>query len=116
MNFTLSIAPFNKVDMLSKSIETPSAEFLSFVDNWCSDMLSSFSENLSLSPNSNIRTVLNEIEVVCDVIEGCRNYPHCNHLTIPAYILTGILHEELYDPNKDLEMIKYLVTLLKECK
>lgn len=116
MRVNSTIAPFHKVDMSSVQDRYQLDSFLKIVINYCTAMLEATAEELT-TPELFEHT-LDTIDELSSIIEACEFTLLTGkvNVVLPAWILKDMLRFECFQPEKNITVIRYIISLIKECK
>lgn len=119
MSVNSTIAPFHKVDMSKHSSDRHIDDFLQMVVNYSSAKLEVIAqEELYHAPGRDITPIIDTVNELVNLIETCKlsiETPFCTGF-IPAWVLVDMLRFECLQPKKNTAVMRYIISLIKECK
>ena len=119
MSCRTNLAPFHKVDMSKHSTDRHVNDFLQMVVNYCSAKLEiGAKDELCFCPDHFVEPVLDDVETLINLIETCEFSMQSTVVTgfIPAWVLVDMLRFECLQPKKNTTVMRYIISLIKECK
>jgi hypothetical protein len=119
MSSSINPAPFHKVDMSKHSSDRHIDDFLQMVVNYSSAKLEVIAqEELYHAPGRDITPIIDTVNELVNLIETCKlsiETPFCTGF-IPAWVLVDMLRFECLQPKKNTTVMRYIISLIKECK
>lgn len=119
MSYRNNFAPFHKVDMSKHSSDRHIDDFLQMVVNYSSAKLEVVAqEELYCALGRNITPIIDTIDELVNLIETCKlsiETPFCTGF-IPAWVLVDMLRFECLQPQKNTAVMRYIISLIKECE
>ena len=119
MSYCTNLAPFHKVDMSKHITDHHVNEFLQMVINYSSAKLEVVAqEELYCAPGREITPIIDTVNELVGLIETCKismETPFCTGF-IPAWVLIDMLKFECLQPKKNTTVMRYIISLIKECE
>lgn len=119
MSYRTNLAPFHKVDMSKHIKDHHVNDFLQMVINYSSAKLEVIAqEELYFTPDREITPIIDTVNELISLIETCKismETPFCTGF-IPAWVLVDMLKFECLQPEKNITVMRYIISLIKECK
>lgn len=119
MSYRTNLAPFHQVDMSKHNTDRHVNDFLQMVVNYCSAKLEiGAKDGLCFRPEYSVEPVLDDVETLINLIEICEVSIQSTVVTgfIPAWVLVDMLRFECLQPKKNTTVMRYIISLIKECK